>query len=179
MSTNGYEYCGVASVQMVLQYISGKVVSQLTLVTELGTDYDSGTYAWKMANVFVHRGYANVNVQVGNLDELKQLNWEGYASIISIWFDTNYTSGHAVVVTGYNETGIIVNDPWPLRWDQSPDRMTGPNAYLNNSLLAKLWGGRGYSVVVVPYPAYASSTTAISTIVLLATSLKRAGNGWD
>jgi hypothetical protein len=186
MSINGDEYCGVASVQMVLQYISGKFVSQPTLATELGTDIDSGTYSNQMLNPFLHRGYTKVSVQTSDLDGLKQLNSQGYASIIAIWYDTSRKSGHYVVVTGYNETGIMVNDPWPLRWSQSSDRMSGPDAFISNSLLAILWtieSPSSQTVIIVPYPAYTSSTTAISEIVLLAelqaNSLKRVGNGWD
>ena len=160
-------WCGVASVQMVLEYISGKAVSQPTLAAELGTNYDSGTYLWKMVNDFHNRGYSQASQAQGSLDGLKQLNWEGYASIISIWFDSKRDAAHAVVVTGYNETGIMVNDPYSLRWDQSVNRTTGPNAFISNSMLANLWTVSSESVIIVPYPAYTSSSTSTTTSTVM------------
>lgn len=158
LSTGDYTYCGVASDQMVLQYISGKIVPQPTLATELGTDYDSGTYLHKMLNPFINRGYIHVSIQHRDLDTLKQLNSEGYALIITIYYDTSHKSSHDVVMVGYNETGIMVNDPWPIRWNRSPDRQSGPNAFISNSLLEDLWRLQTQSVIIVTYQAYSSNS---------------------
>jgi len=152
-------YCGPSSAQMVLQYISGKYVSQLTLAQELGTDaVDSGTYLNRLYRVFLNRNYTHVSGQNRDLETLKQLNSEGYASIISIYYDTRHKSGHFVVVVGYNETGIFVNDPWPLNWHQSADRNSGPETFISNSLLANLWSRNSNWVLIIPYPASASSS---------------------
>jgi len=53
--------------------------------------------------------------------------------------------GHAVVVTGYNLTGIFVNNPWkPLspnvpKWWTKRWIPTGPDVYLSNEIFVKLW----------------------------------------
>jgi hypothetical protein len=144
---------------MVLQYISGKYVSQLTLAQELGTDdYSSGTYLNRLYRAFINRNYTQVNAQNRNLDALKQLNSQGYVSIIAIYGHLSHTSGHFVVVVGYNETGIFVNDPWPLNWSQSADRKTGPGTFISNSLLADLWSRDINWVLIIPYPASASDS---------------------
>ena len=151
-------YCGPSAAQMVLQYISGKYVSQLTLAQELGTDYDSGTYHNKLYRVFTNRNYTQVSAQNRDLDTLKKLNSQGYASIIIIYYDTAHKSGHYVVVVGYNETGIFVNDPWPLNWHQSADRKSGPGTFITNSLLVDLWSRDTNWVLIIPYPASASGS---------------------
>jgi hypothetical protein len=151
-------YCGPSSAQMVLQYISGKYVSQLTLAQELGTDYDSGTYHNRLYRVFTNRNYTQVSAQNRDLDTLKQLNSEGYASIIIIYYDGSHKTGRYVVVVGYNETGIFVNDPWPLNWHQSADRKSGPGTFISNSLLADLWSRDNDWVLIIPYPASVSSS---------------------
>lgn len=167
-------YCGPASVQMAFQYISGKYVSQLTLAKELGTDdYSSGTYLNRLYRAFINRNYTQVNVQNRDLDSLKQLNSQGYASIIAIYAHTNHKSTHFVVVVGYNETGIFVNDPWPLNWSQSTDRKSGPRTFISNSLLADLWTAYGNWVLIIPYPASTSSSVQQQYLLYSGTAVIR------
>jgi len=133
-------YCGPASIQMVLDFLSGSIVSQDTLAGELRTDPVAGvTYTNFMQAPLNKRGYQSTQETDSTLDELRQRNFEGDAIVLLIWFDTHYAYGHYIVMTGYNETGIFVNDPWPSNWGQPSDRSTGRNAFISYVLLAELW----------------------------------------
>jgi hypothetical protein len=133
----GY-YCGVASVQMAIQYISGDVIPQDTLAKELKTTKE-GTWANMMSKPFRLRAYPLVWEAHTTLDELKKQNSQGYVSIMVIWWDTDHKYGHYVVVVGYNATGIFVNDPWPSNRTQPLSRTTGERAFISDKLLSNLW----------------------------------------
>ena len=148
-------YCGPASVQIVIEYISGNVVPQDTLAAELKTDpVKEVTSTNNMDIPFDRRGYTSVREEHASLSVLKEQNSRGYLSILLIWFDTNHKYGHYVVVMGYNEEGILVNDPWPSYWDQPASRKTGKNAFISDQLLADLWTNYDQWVLEIPYPAH-------------------------
>lgn len=132
-------YCGVASVQMAIQYISSDVIPQDTLAKELRTKQKEGTWTDMMSKPFRLRGYPSIVQAHTTLDELKKQNLQGYLSIILIWWDTDHKYGHYVVVVGYNATGIFVNDPVPTYWEQPKSRRTGEGAFISNKLLSNLW----------------------------------------
>lgn len=158
---NSGSFCCVASAVMVLEYISGQVIPQKTIASELGTGWSTGTYQDSIHLVFEHRNYTAVKV-IDDLsfrqayDNLKTLNSLGYLSILTI--STSVASdygGHCVVVTGYNQTGIFVNDPWPPWGKGQPrDRRSGMNAFISEDLLANLWVPKGNWLLKIPYTSH-------------------------
>ena len=147
-------FCGPASVQMAIEYISGVVISQETLAAESKTDPVKGETHANMTRVpFDKRGYVNVLEAHTTIDVLKEQNSRGYVSIVLIWSNMSHKFGHYVVIVGYNATGIFVNDPWPSYWDQPVSRKTGKNAFISNQLLADLWTRFNQWSLEVPYPA--------------------------
>ena len=163
-------FCAPASVQMALEYISGNLTAQEVFAAEMKTDPDGvGTINANMAIPFRSRGYTLARSTSGTLDMLKDWNERGYVSIISIWWDTDRKAGHAVVVTGYNETGIIVNDPYPPPPSSRPQpysRRTGPNAFISNQLLTILWKNNtsiSQFALVLPYPKF-KANPSMSTV---------------
>jgi len=147
-------FCGPASVQMGIEYVSGDVIPQRTLAAEMKTVPVNGTYTNMMRMPFGNRGYTSVSEAHTTLDELKEQNSRGYVSIILIWSDTDHKYGHYVVVIGYNATGIFVNDPWPVHWNQPESRKTGKDAFISSSLLADLWTKFNHWVLEILYPAH-------------------------
>jgi len=139
---------------MVIEYVSGNVVSQDTLAAELKTDpVKEVTQTDNMRIPFDRSGYESVREEHATLNVLKEQNSRGYLSILLIWFDTNHKYAHYVVVIGYNEEGIFVNDPWPSYWDQPVSRKTGKNAFISDKLLADLWRKYDQWVLEIPYRA--------------------------
>lgn len=152
-------YCGDASVQMAIEYVSGKVIPQNTLAVALHTNRNGGTYIDDMASPFRIYRFPLTHESHTTLDGLKEQNLEGHVSILLISFDTDHKDGHYVVVIGYNESGVIVNDPWPTSWDQPTSRRTGEHAFIPNKLLADLWthsgpGNEPHLTLIIPYPSY-------------------------
>ena len=150
-------FCVPASVEMVFEYISGKTISQMILAQEMNTSLTGNQRGTRWVNVpipFQNRGYTNVSASQGStLDELKSLNAAGFVSIIAIWYDTSHKASHAVVVTGYDEGGIRVNDP-AIGGSAARDR----NGYISNSLLADLWTDNKNWVFQIPYAAHESAS---------------------
>lgn len=144
------KFCGQASAQMVLQMVLEKPVSQFRLEKEMEFIEGAGTLNRYMKNPFQNRGIKIISVGFySNLGHLiEAVNNECY-SIINIRFDKQSSSGHYVVVTGYNETGFFVHDPWPEEWGKATGRNTGENVYLSNELLKELWAFRRYWVLTV------------------------------
>lgn len=149
-------WCGPTTVQMAIEYISGAVITQKTLAAEMATT--TTTTTTRMSVPFISRGHNLVHpVRLTSLDNLKDWNSQGYVSIILIWFDADHADGHYVVVTGYNETGIIVNDPYPPPPSPRPQphsRRTGPNAFIPSQLLADLWTNGKQFALMIPYPQF-------------------------
>lgn len=147
-------FCGPASIQMVIEYVSGDVVPQKILAEESKIDPVKGeTYANMTRIPFDKRGYVNVYEAHTSIDGLKEQNSHGYAAIILIWSDTHHEFGHYVVVVGYNGTGIFVNDPSRQDYPEPESRQTGKNAFISNPLLADLWTRFDQWALEVPYPA--------------------------
>jgi hypothetical protein len=144
-------YCGPASIQMALEFLSGSLVSQDTLAGEMGTDPVIGiTYVAMMSVPLRSRGYQSTRERGSTVDELRRRNAEGDVIILLIWFDIPHSYEHYVVMTGYNETGLFVNDPWPMDWGQPKSRGTGRNAFISYGLLADLWEAYDRWAMFVP-----------------------------
>ena len=151
-------FCGPTSVQMVLEYISGNVTEQKALATEMKPN-KMVTSRHNVVLPFQHRGYSLVGENYTSVDMLKDWNMQGHVSIILIWFDTNHKSSHYVVVTGYNGTGILINDPYPPPPSSRPQphsRRTGMNAFISYGLLDNLWAYSHQWALQVPYPGMQS-----------------------
>jgi uncharacterized protein YvpB len=158
-------FCAPTSVEMVLEYISGQMIPQTTLAVEMKTGpADNGTGVQNVHIPFDNRGYTAVTAASHlTVDDLKAQNAMGYVSIINIWFDTDHKSGHYVVVTGYNATGIYVNDP---AWGYHPTSRSAPwkNAFISNTVLNDLWTHKNQWALKIQYPGKVSTTaTGAST----------------
>lgn len=136
-------FCGQASVQMVLEMVQDRHVSQFRLQNEMNFNPEAGTRNIHMAEPFRSRGVEIIrNGFLNNQEQLRESIDLGQYSIINIRSYSNANRGHFVVVTGYNETGFFVHDPWPEDWGKLPGRDTGANAYMSNELLRELWAYR-------------------------------------
>jgi len=183
-----YYFCGPAVVQMALGYISGEFIAQQTLAAEMNVTASEGTKTERLSTPFTGRGYGVVSQSGMNLDRLKEENLREHVVIMTILFDDTigiktefdpltgitftYFNLHYVVLTGYNSSGIFVNDPWPAAWYQPHGRETGKNAYISNEmLLGKIWW---YPFLIVPYPA--SLTYNVEIEVILEARLSMADN---
>jgi hypothetical protein len=164
-------YCDPAVVQMALQYISGKLVSQDILAAEIGTTPDN-TPLENMTVPFYLRGFSNVQITHSNLSELKTLNANGFLSIILIYFDiTDHDPDdtHFVLVVGYNESGIFVHDPWPPAWGEPDSRDSGPYAFIPNDQLNDIWSYDQQWTLEIPYSSLVMPELPESLLTLLLT----------
>ncbi len=125
---------------MALSYIGVSPPSQDKLATEMQTDPVEGvTYTDMMHVPFENRGLKEVYERVLEVNDLKENSYNGYLTIILIYFTETHEYQHYVLVTGYNATGILVHDPWPVSWGQPTSRRTGANVFISNELIADLW----------------------------------------
>jgi hypothetical protein len=133
--------------------VQGVQVDQDLLAGEMNYIDRGGTSPFNMNKPFKKR-----NVEIidqGVLRTLKHLRSsvdDGHYSIINIAFDDSGRSGHYVLVTGYDETGFFVNDPWPKNWGRPNCRDVGEEAYIKTELLQKLWLVRLNWVLTVAKP---------------------------
>jgi len=139
---------------MVVAYVTGSLISQDQLATELSTDHvKKTTYTSNVRNPFDLRGYTQTFERKPiSLSELKSENAKGYPVILLIWFQMPHAeSQHYVVVVGYDETGVFINDPWPTWWGR-PGRNTGAQVHVSDTDLEYLWScSYPYWGLVVPY----------------------------
>lgn len=76
------------------------------------------------------------------ISQLKSLMDDGYPIIVLMWFTPAKVYGHYRVVVGYNETHIILHDPWNKEaWG---DTYGGPNTAMLESTFLELWNYVGY-----------------------------------
>jgi len=168
-------YCGPASVQMVMVYLTGSLISQDQLAAELDTDHvKKTTYTSTMRNPFDLRGFTQTfERKPMSLSELKSENARGYPVILLIWFQMPHTeSQHYVVVVGYDETGVFINDPWPTQWGR-PGRNTGAQVYVSDTDLEYLWScSYPHWGLVVPYTQTVTAYAAYISIRGIPSSLR-------
>jgi hypothetical protein len=130
--------CVSASVQMVLRYMDfSPLPNQTELATEMHTDINHPAQ-WEYISIpFEERGFSEYYQSASNdfsqaLISLRGNVSKNFPAIIRIWYDEQAKSEgkitHAVVVTGYNSTGIFVHDP-----------LYEPNRFLNLSAFSSLW----------------------------------------
>ena len=151
-------FCGQASAQMAIQMIEGRYVSQFRLQHEMNFIPGAGTRNIHMIRPFQNRDIDIIRIGLFSSQEhLRDSIDKGHYSIINIRFDLSGNSGHYVLVTGYNETGFFVHDPWPEGWGEPVGRETGENAYVDGELLSELWAFRLYWVLTVAGPGQASA----------------------
>ena len=107
----GY-YCGPASVQMVLKYLTGTTYSQATLANSMGTAENGGTYVYRIRNELNSRTSAGNYQYLGtweasfsdsliySIDKNKPVICHVKTGILPNY---NYASntGHYIVSTGY------------------------------------------------------------------------------
>ena len=154
-------FCGQASAQMAIQMIQGRYVSQFRLQHEMNFIPSAGTRNIHMINPFQNRDIEIIRLGLFSSQEhLRKSIDNGHYSIINIRFDESKNSGHYVLVTGYNETGFFVHDPWPEDWSEPVGRETGENAYVYAGLLSELWAFRLYWVLTVAGPSQARAAQA-------------------
>ena len=104
--------CYPASCRMVLSFIgieqSEAALRRILRIEERGTPIDNIDYLESEENLKVIKD----NLTLG---ELKQYLDQGVPVIVSLWTEYlpywNKNSAHAVVVVGYEEDGLWVNDP--------------------------------------------------------------------
>jgi hypothetical protein len=133
--------------------VQGVQVDQDLLAGEMNYIDGGGTSPFNMIKPFKKRNVEIIDQGVfRNLNHLRSSVDDGYYSIINIAFDDSGRSGHYVVVTGYDDTGFFVNDPWPEYWGRPICRDVGENAYIKTELLQKLWLVRLNWVLIVAKP---------------------------
>jgi len=142
-------YCGPASLEMVFDYY-GPDISQLEIADAAMTSHE-GTGGMVRPAHFSNLSTSRGDEMPGNvtgytarklgyaafyaswpftLDELKSLIDAGYPIIVVTWFSNEKGSTHYRVVVGYNETHVILHDPWSS---------IGPMLNLTNSEFLDLW----------------------------------------
>jgi len=129
--SNNY-YCGVAALEMVFDYY-GEDISQAE-IADVARTYPYVTYTDELRRA-VH--FSNLSISLGNempgnitgyttrkvgyaaferwdltIEELKSLINKGEPMIVLMWWTQEKVYGHYRVVIGYNDTHIIMHDPW-------------------------------------------------------------------
>jgi hypothetical protein len=138
--------CGPASVQMVLGYFGSSLLQNQTIIAEkLNTSIYDVAYTSKFHLPFDDCGIEikfngmmpeNSEQAIASLKENISLN---RPAIVLMNYSLISESGHFRVVTGYNQTGLFVHDPWDNNFWKPDPNYSGPNIYFDNELFAILW----------------------------------------
>jgi len=146
-------YCGQATTEMVLHATQGIRVRQNALTKEMNYTHEKGTKNTNMINPFQNRNATITSTgKYKTLNHLRKSVDNRQYTIINIEFAQNQNTGHYIVVTGYNQTGFFVHDPWPENWGAPEGRQTGENAYISSDLLNELWSFRQYWAMTIAGP---------------------------
>jgi parallel beta-helix repeat protein len=87
-------------------------------------------------------GYAAFEQWSMTIDQLKTLIDHDFPIILLMWYSPHHVSGHYRVAVGYNNTHIILHDPWNnVEWGGT---YGGPYLAFNYSTFLNLWSYSGY-----------------------------------
>jgi hypothetical protein len=141
--------CGPASIQMVFDYFRDylyfppqdqNAIAELlnTTINELAyTQYFNLPFEEVGIDIIFDGDMAdNSEEAIVSLKENISLN---RPAIVLMNYSLTSEIGHFRVVTGYNQTGFFVHDPWDNKFGENYPNYSGPNEYFNNKLFAKLW----------------------------------------
>jgi len=154
-------YCGPACLEMVFDYY-GEDISQLE-IAEVARTYPYSTYTDELRRAahfsdtstsmgtempenitgytLRQLGYSAFEQWSMTIDQLKTLIDHNFPIILLMWYDQYYDSGHYRVAVGYNNTHIILHDPWNnVAWG---GRYGGPYLALSYSTFLDLWSYSG------------------------------------
>ncbi len=111
----GYTGCGPTCLSMVAIYLTGDTSLTPDVIAEYADEngyYTNGSGSkWTlMTQAALHFGLSSTSVSVSEWNLKKQLDL-GRPIICSVGAGDFTTSGHFIVITGYDEDGFTVNDP--------------------------------------------------------------------
>lgn len=154
--SNNY-YCGPASLEMVFDYYGEDILQRE--IADVSRTYPSITFADELRRT-VH--FSNMSTSLGDempgssigyssrvigyaafeysgltIDDLKILIDKGEPLIVLMWWTPSKVYGHYRVVVGYNETHIIIHDPWNK--DLWGGIYGGANTSMTYSTFLDLW----------------------------------------
>jgi hypothetical protein len=166
---NNY-YCGPAALEMVFDYY-GEDVPQAEIADVARTfPYITGRDEMRRAAHFSNLSMSLGDEMSGNItgysarkigyavfeqwglviDDLKTLIENGEPMIVLMWWTPSKVYGHYRVVIGYNETHIIMHDPWNK--DAWGGTYGGPNLAITYSTFLDLWEYSGnWALFVSPW----------------------------
>jgi uncharacterized protein YvpB len=154
--SNNY-YCGPAALEMVFDYY-GEDISQ-TEIADVARTHPYETYTTELRRA-AH--FSNLSTSLGDemsgsitgysarkigyaafekwgltVDDLKALIDKGEPLIVLMWWTPSKVYGHYRVVVGYNETHIVMHDPWNKNlWGGT---YGGANTSMTYSTFLDLW----------------------------------------
>lgn len=163
-----WDYCGPASALMILKYSNcPNLPTQDELAEEMQCPEHNGTFPSYIHlpfdsrnltdyiiedndNVTYNAPYNGFNVKCDYnftyaSTELEINLNENHPVILCTWFndtDTNASDGHFMVATGYNSTGIFVDDPWNSS-NTEIHPWSGYDVFINNIEFERLWSFDG------------------------------------
>jgi len=154
---NNNYYCGPASLEMVFDYYGGDIPQ--TEIADVARTYPYVTYTDELRRA-AH--FSNLSTSLGDempgnitgytarkvgyaafeqwgltIEDLKALINRGEPLIVLMWWTPSKVYGHYRVVVGYNETHIIMHDPWNK--DLWGGTYGGANTSMNYSTFQDLW----------------------------------------
>jgi uncharacterized protein YraI len=121
-------FCGPASAQTVVHYLTGRTVSQWTIASYCGTSPSYGTSNWMVKQAINHYGgtsYRQVSYNGerlrGNIRSYRPSNVNMQCRYLAYW---GYSwAMHHSVVKGYTSGGFYIHDTWkgPNKWASSTE----------------------------------------------------------
>lgn len=122
---------------MILHWAGQTDISEDFLYTWMLDNQLSRHSGYDLAKTFNHfcKDYRDTFTQHSDLDRLRQSIDDGFPSIIHGYF-TSF--GHIIVVSGYDDTGFIVNDPYG-EWFSTGYRrdLSGANLHYSTGLITR------------------------------------------
>lgn len=154
--SNAY-YCGPAALEMIFDYY-GEDISQIE-IADVARTHPYETYGDELRRA-AH--FSNLSTSLGDempgnitgysnrelgyaafegcnlkLDDVKDSLNDGKPLIVMMWWTVSKEYGHYRVVTGYNDTHIIMHDPWNV--DLWGGAFGGANTSMTYSTFLDLW----------------------------------------